>query len=99
MWSEDEIAEYRTVMRTNSYLQATYMMAEIPPNNPEERARFLDEDVLKLTMTDHDLIMRISHDKGRVAGLIRLEDMFISHYPNNAVEFSSLCRKLIPKPE
>ena len=61
-WTEEEIEKYNEIRLTD--VEPLYKDAGIPLDNPEERARYLTEDVLKLTMTDHDVIMSMAKKEG-----------------------------------
>jgi len=77
-WTEQEIKEYGKIrMRELGPLYAT---AGININNPEERARYLAEDVLKLTMTDQDIIMSIAKERGKAQALKELEITVLSTF-------------------
>lgn len=78
LWKTEEIAQYKP--RDNVQLKKMYENRGIPKTNPEERARFLAEEVLGLTQTDHDSVMRTAKEKGRAEALNYLEDMFIISY-------------------
>ena len=45
--------------------------------NPEERARYLAEDVLKLSCSDHAYLIRIAKEEGNAAALNFLEELTI----------------------
>jgi len=77
MWKQTEIDEYSQV--DSPYLSALYADAGIPVTKPEERAEFLAEEVIYLTMTDHDVLMRTAHDEGRADVLNLLEQMAIDN--------------------
>ena len=76
VWSEEEIEIYRQV--SSPKLDDIYAQVGIHPTNPEERARYLAEDVLGLGMTDHDLVMRTAKQDGRPAALNLLEEWAVA---------------------
>jgi len=84
MWTKPEINAYTSKARAYKPLQQAYQ--EVGLEHPQERAQFLAEEVLQLTMTDHDVVMRITHDEGRAAGLLVLEDMVIAAHKNTIKE-------------
>ena len=61
----------------SEFLDGIYAKAEIPASNPEERSRYLAEDVLDLSMLDHDLVMRTAAKDGRHVALNVLEELAI----------------------
>ena len=75
VWSPTEIVAYRPVQ--DDYLQQLYERAGIPETDPQERGRYLADDFLRLTMTDHDLLMHVAGQKGRPEALNCLEKMAI----------------------
>ncbi|MAG02484.1 hypothetical protein CMI42_04045 [Candidatus Pacearchaeota archaeon] len=77
-WSNAEISDYKQL--GDPILYDLYAKAGIPKTKPEERARFLGEDVLGdgLTMTDHDLISRKAAKDGKPAALNLSEEIAIS---------------------
>ena len=56
VWTEVERNAYKQIHDSN--LAKLYSDSGIPQDDPEERARYLAEEVLPLTATDHDLLMR-----------------------------------------
>ena len=74
VWTEEEIGNYRQL--EDPTLDSIYEKARLS-NNPEDRAKYLAEEVLDLTMTDHDLIMRTAAQEGRPAALNLLERIAI----------------------
>lgn len=46
--------------------------------NPEGRARYLAEEVLRLGMSDHEVIMAAVQQRGRPETLNMMEDMVIA---------------------
>ena len=75
MWSSEEKGRYEP--RTYEPLQRLYDKYHLSRESPWERAEFLAENVLTLTMTDHDLLMRDAGANGRAHALNMLEDMVI----------------------
>lgn len=76
VWTDSEIREYKP--RMYERVQEIYEIAGIPTSNPEERAKYLAEEVLQLTMLDHEALMRKAHKEGRAATLNLLEDMAVA---------------------
>lgn len=76
VWTDDEIAAYKPL--DYPPLNFLYQNWEISRYNPEERARFLAEDVLNLGMTDHDLLMRVAAESGKAEALRLLEEMVVA---------------------
>ncbi len=70
-WTQRDMQSYRPLK--DDYLNKLYTDAKIPENDPEGRAKYLAEDVLGLTMTDHGIVMRTTFEKGRPAALNMLE--------------------------
>ncbi len=77
-WSEKEVLAYEPV--NNHLLDGVYSDSGIPPTNPEERTRYLAEEVLELGRTDYDLIMRTAKEEGRHVALNLLEEMAITRF-------------------
>ena len=76
-WTDEEIITYQQV---NSHiLDNIYSEACIPEKNTEERAKYLAENILNLTMTDHDIIMKTAHKKGKPETLNLLEEIVIKN--------------------
>ncbi|MBU2052713.1 MAG: hypothetical protein KJ721_00550 [Nanoarchaeota archaeon] len=75
VWTQKEIEGYAP--RDNAKLKQLYSDKGLFTEDPESIAKFLAEDYLLLTMTDHDLIMRIASKKGRAYALNILEEMAI----------------------
>ena len=76
VWTAEEISAY--IPPVTHPLSSLYRMASIDAGDPEKRAQYLAEKVLQLTLTDHDLLMRMAKEKGRVSALQDLEQMFLS---------------------
>ena len=76
VWTTEEIKGYRQV--ENKGLDGIYAKANIPSSNPEERARYLAEEVLDLKMIDHEIIMKTAAEDGRPESLNMLERWAIS---------------------
>ena len=81
LWTTKEIEEY--VQNRSPSLRMLYASRKLPANDPMERARYLSEVFLNLTMTDHDLIMRTAAKKGRTAALEILETMAVTELRKN----------------
>lgn len=71
---------YQGKARGYEPLQRLYEEHGLPNTDPATRARFLAEDVMQFTMTDHDLVMRTAHEKGRAEGLLQIEDILIANH-------------------
>jgi len=79
VWTSEEIKTYAQV--GSAFLDGVYAADGKTPDDPEERARYLAEEVLGgLTMTDDELLMRVAADEGRPAALNLLEGMVLSHF-------------------
>jgi len=76
-WSTSEIQDYLAVRRKE--LGPVYVAAGIGIIEPEKRAEYLAEQ-LKLTPTDHDVIMRVSLKEGKAKALKLLEDMAVEFF-------------------
>ena len=77
-WTDEEIREYQKDSVRGFHV--LYAFKGLPSSNPAERAKFLSEEVLEgLTMTDHDVLMRIGKTKGRPEALKSLEWMAHSY--------------------
>jgi len=77
-WTQEEIDEY--AMLRKHELGPLYAAAKIPTNEPEKRARYLAEDVLNLTATDHDVIMTMATSQGKAKSLVMLESMVLAAF-------------------
>ncbi len=75
-WTDQEIAAYHPL--DYPPLNLLYQDREISRYNPEERARFLADVVLRLGMTDHDLLMRVAASQGKAEALRLLEEMVVA---------------------
>ena len=94
--TKPEIEAYRP--RPYDPLLRLYEQYSLLLTDPEKRARFLAEDVLRLTMTDPDVVMRLTHTKGKVAALHFLEDMVVDiHRSSVRKHASTLSVPLSPK--
>ncbi len=80
MWSKLERGKYVSQAKDYEPLRKLYEAHGLPETDPEARAKFLAEDVLQVTMTDHDLLMRTASYDGRAASLVLLEDMVIANH-------------------
>jgi len=81
LWTDHEIQTYRLGRNSDIDLRILYMQAPGGPilnSNPEKRAKYLAENVLHLSLTDHDVIMRLAEEKGRPAALKFLEQLTIN---------------------
>ncbi|MBT4824323.1 hypothetical protein HN695_02120 [Candidatus Woesearchaeota archaeon] len=76
MWSTEEVGRYEP--RSYEPLTRLYDKYHLSRESPWERAEFLAENVLSLTMTDHDFLMRDAGANGRAHALNMLEDMVIA---------------------
>ena len=74
-WSQKEISEYTQV--ESNKLDRLYSERNIPINNPESRAEYLAEQVLKLTQIDQEVIIEITRRESKPAALNLLERMFL----------------------
>ncbi len=70
-WTDQEIQKYREIRSMD--LGPLYAAAGIDRSHPEERAKYLAEEVLKLTMSDQDALMSIAKDRGKAEALRELE--------------------------
>ncbi|MCK4552617.1 hypothetical protein KAT80_00235 [Candidatus Pacearchaeota archaeon] len=75
VWTRNEIREYQP--RDNEKLIKLYRRNNLSTEDPEGIAKFLAENYLGFTMTDHDLVMRKAANEGRPATLNFMEDMAI----------------------
>ena len=92
VWTQPEIDVYEP--RDYAPLRNLYKTESIAHSDPEKRAQYLSEKVLNLTQTDHEVVMRTAHEKGRVAALNLLEDMVISEHQHRL----NVLRETIPVP-
>ena len=96
LWTNEEKRQY--VSRDYPQLRDLYESLEfqklIPANDLEARVKHLAETVLKLTMTDQDLIMRTATEKGRATALNFLEDFVIAQHKRKVKEI----QETIPVP-
>ena len=76
VWTTEEIQSYRQI--ESKELDGIYAKVNIPSSNPEERARYLAEEVLDLKMIDHEIIMKTAAEDGRPESLNMLERWAIS---------------------
>ena len=79
VWTQEEVGGYHQV--DNLALTSLYSSAGVG-ENPEERAKYLAESFLGLTMSDHEIIMKKAGEEGRPAALKLLEDIAISKLGN-----------------
>jgi len=77
LWTKEEIKGYQQVV--DGSLSRLYEEAGIPADDPERRARYLAEELLGLTMLDHEVVMRKAKSEGRPAALNLLEEMAVAH--------------------
>ena len=89
MWTKPEIDEYLAKAREYEPLRLLYEKAGM--DSIQDRAKYLAETVLKLTMSDQDMVMRHTNEKGRPAGLLLLEDMVIAEHQD---EISRLSKEI-----
>lgn len=82
VWTEEEVRRY--VPRTDQRLIGLYEENDL--KRPEERAKFLSENYLGLTMTDHDVVMSKAAKEGRPAALNFIEDMAIDNMNKHLLE-------------
>ena len=73
-WTKDETDEY--LLRRRTELGPMYAAKGIPINEPARRAEYLTTQ-LRLSMTDHDALMRRAQAEGRAKVLRELEDMAV----------------------
>lgn len=73
MWTEKEVSSYRPRM----HALGLYESKGLADAHPEQRAEFMS-DYLGLTMTDHDVIMRLAAGNGRPVALNLMEDMIVT---------------------
>lgn len=78
MWTQTETDKYMAMQTQYKPLQDLYENAGLPETEPWARARYLAEDVLCLTMTDHEVVMKTAAIKGKPEGLLLLEGMVLS---------------------
>ena len=64
IWTDSEIREYKP--RMYERVQEIYEIVGIPASNPEERARYLAEEILQLNVLDHEKLMRKPHNEVRL---------------------------------
>ena len=76
-WTDEEITAYQQI--NSLILDNYYSEACISKNNPEERAKYLAENILNLNMTDHDIIMRTAAKTGKPKALNLLEELVIKN--------------------
>lgn len=76
VWTKQEIDSYKAI--DNPKLDVLYEALGIHKYDPEARAKYLAEDVLKLTMTDHEIVMSRAAEKGKGAALNLLEEMLLA---------------------
>ncbi len=77
-WTIAEVKAYEP--RAYLPLQRLYREKGYDMLVPSYRAQYLAETVLRLDMTDHDVIMRYAKEHGRAAALNLLEDMVIASH-------------------
>ena len=77
LWTKEEIEGFQQVL--NEGLSHLYKETGIPADDPERRARYLAEEILDLTMVDHEVVMRKAKSEGRPAALNLLEEMAVAH--------------------
>lgn len=82
VWTEEEVSRY--VPRIDQRLVMLYEENDL--KNPEAIAKFLAEDYLGLTMTDHEVVMRKAAKEGLPAALNFMEDMAISYMDKHLLE-------------
>ena len=70
-WTKEEILRYEPI----DYEPLSRLYKERRLHTPDARAYFLAEIVLELTMTDHDIVLREAHQKGRPEALNALEKL------------------------
>ena len=75
-WTKKEIDIYQEF--SNKKIEILYASTKLPMENPADRARFLVEDILKLGMTDNELIMKVASNFGKPIALRLLENMAVS---------------------
>ena len=74
-WQPHEVEDYRQVK--SEYLDELYAARDILTTDPEERARYLTEDVLDLNAGDRKACEVIAADRGRPFALNQLEELAI----------------------
>lgn len=87
LWTNQEIEAYRP--RPYDPLLRLYEQRSLPVTDPEARAKFLAEEVLQLTMTDHDVVMRLAQTKGKIIALHSLEDMVVNLHRSSVRKHAS----------
>ena len=70
-WTDEEIQDYEKIR--DQRLGPLYAQAGIHVGEPEQRVRYLEERVLKLTTADHEAIMTLEKTEGKAAALEQLE--------------------------
>lgn len=75
-WTNEEKKAY--IPPVTYPLSSLYRHACIDSKEPEKRAEYLAEKVLKLTATDHDLFRQTAKQEGKAQALNLLERMFLS---------------------
>lgn len=83
IWTETDIASYHP--RFNRRLYMLYGHARISSRDPERRTAYLAEKVLRLTMTDHDLLGRIAKEEGKAKALEHLEKWVLTSFPREDI--------------
>ena len=78
MWRLQEIQGYKP--REYKPLLDLYDRYGLSDALPERRAEFLAENVIDLTATDHEVLMRKAGEGGRASALNLLEDMVIEQH-------------------
>ena len=86
VWTNEEITAYEPL--DYAPLQKLYRDKGLSIYNPEARAKFLVEEVLRLTMTDHDIVMRTAKAEGRASALRLLEGIVASVHREGVKPFS-----------
>tara|TARA_Y100000034_G_C6909757_1_gene423776 strand:+ start:246 stop:530 length:285 start_codon:yes stop_codon:yes gene_type:complete len=72
-WTSEEIDEYAPV--DYAPLQDLYREKGLPASDPEERATYLVQQVLCLTHSDRDVLIRQTSGKSKASTLNLLEEM------------------------
>ncbi len=81
VWTEPDVANYRQI--EDPALSSLYEQAGLAEAGPEERARYLVEEFLNLTMTDDSAIMRMAAVQGLPKAMNALEQLALAAAEEN----------------
>lgn len=87
IWTEDEINRYQSKQSDYEPLQKLYQTRGLL--TPDQKAKFLCETVLEMTMVDTDIIMQTAHEAGRDCSLIMFEEFVIQADKSGNIKLDS----------